>query len=175
MSARIRFVVATSLLILACVAVASDLPGNLPKRKAGLWEIQDNVMNGAASPHAMPKICLDADTDQALYRFAAKMSGAVCSKMDFNVSGNSFTVDSVCQMQGPQGTMHMVSHSETHFDGDIAYHTDTHMQYQPAILGKTSRDVSSNGRWLGPCAAGQKPGDMIMPNGSVMNISTMMH
>ena len=175
MSAGVRLTVGTSLLILACVAVATDLPGNLPKRKAGLWEIQDNVMNGPANPHGMPKICLDPDTDLALYRFAAKMSGAVCSKMDFSVSGNSFTVDSVCQMQRPQGTMNMVSHSETHFDGDTAYHTVTHMQFQPALLGKTSRDVSSNGRWLGPCAAGQKPGDMIMSNGTVMNINTIMH
>ena len=175
MSASIRVAVGTSLLILACVAVASDLPGNLPKRKAGLWEIQDNVTNGATSPHAIPKIRLDADTDRALYQFAAKMSGAVCSKMDFSVSGSSFTLDSVCQMQGPQGAMNMVSHSKTHFDGDTAYHTDTHMQFQPALLGKTSRDVSSNGRWLGPCATGQKPGDMIMPNGTVMNISTIMH
>jgi hypothetical protein len=28
-------------------------------------------------------------------------------------------------------------------------------------------------RWLGPCAADQKPGDMIMPNGTKMNILNM--
>jgi hypothetical protein len=30
-------------------------------------------------------------------------------------------------------------------------------------------------KWLGPCAADQKPGDMIMPNGMKMNIQSMQN
>jgi len=33
--------------------------------------------------------------------------------------------------------------------------------------------VALKARWLGPCAADQKPGDMIMPNGTKMNILNM--
>jgi hypothetical protein len=35
----------------------------------------------------------------------------------------------------------------------------------------TTRTISA--QWLGPCAADQKPGDMIMPNGVKMNIIEM--
>jgi hypothetical protein len=34
--------------------------------------------------------------------------------------------------------------------------------------GKSS--VTMSAKWLGPCAAGQRPGDMIMPNGMKINI-----
>jgi hypothetical protein len=30
--------------------------------------------------------------------------------------------------------------------------------------------MTMTAKWLGPCAAGQRPGDMIMPNGMKMNI-----
>ena len=30
-----------------------------------------------------------------------------------------------------------------------------------------------NAKWLGPCAADQKPGDMIMPNGMKLNIQNL--
>ena len=30
--------------------------------------------------------------------------------------------------------------------------------------------VSVSAKWLGPCTAGQKPGDMIMPNGKTINL-----
>jgi hypothetical protein len=29
-------------------------------------------------------------------------------------------------------------------------------------------------KWLGPCKAGQKPGDMVMPGGQTMNVLEMM-
>jgi hypothetical protein len=33
--------------------------------------------------------------------------------------------------------------------------------------------VTMSAKWLGPCAADQRPGDMIMPNGMKMNIQNM--
>jgi hypothetical protein len=34
----------------------------------------------------------------------------------------------------------------------------------------TPRTITTTAKWLGPCAAGQRPGDMIMPGGRTMNI-----
>jgi hypothetical protein len=35
------------------------------------------------------------------------------------------------------------------------------------------RNITIAAKWLGPCAAGQKPGDMIMQNGMKMNLVDM--
>ena len=171
MSMRIRVVVGASLCLLAGMAVAVELPSNLPKRKPGLWEMQ---MGGAAAAHGTTKMCIDAATDQAMYQMGAKMSGALCSKMDFKVNGNTVLTDSVCQMPMSSDKVTLTSHSETRFDGDTSYQVTSHVKYSPAFMGKTESDTTSGGHWISACAAGQKPGDMILPNGMVMNINAMM-
>jgi hypothetical protein len=35
------------------------------------------------------------------------------------------------------------------------------------------RTTTMSAKWLGPCAADQKPGDVIMPNGMKMNLLDM--
>jgi hypothetical protein len=172
MSARCRLLLAVSLLGITGIALAQDLPANMPKRKPGLWEMQTTGMGGQAQTM---KLCLDADTDQAMYKMGAQMSGHMCSKFDINVQGTTVVSDAVCKLDGPNGAVNMTSHSETRFDGDTAYRTEGHMKYDPAMMGQSEMAVTSAGRWVGQCAAGQKPGDMIMPNGSTMNIKDMQH
>ncbi|WP_266168488.1 DUF3617 domain-containing protein [Dyella subtropica] len=170
MSVRFRPLLALSLLGLAGSVLAVDLPSNLPKRKPGLWEMQ---MGAAGGQPQMMKLCIDEATDQAMYQMGAQMSGSMCSKFELSVKGNTVIADGVCSVPGPQGNITMTSHSETRFDGDTSYHTDGHIQYSPALMGRSEATVSSGGRWVGSCTAGQKPGDMTLPNGQVMNIKDM--
>ncbi len=172
MSARRRCLLAVSLLGITGIALAQDLPANMPKRKAGLWEMQTTGMGG--QPQVM-KLCLDADTDQAMYKMGAQMSGHMCSKFDIHVEGTMVVSDAVCKMNGPSGPVSMTSHSETRFDGDTSYQTQGHMTYDPAMMGHSDMTITSTGHWVGQCAAGQKPGDMVMPNGQSMNIKDMQH
>ena len=79
------------------------------------------------------------------------------------------------KLNTPNGAVNMTSHSETKFDGDTAYRTEGHMKYEPAVMGQSEMAMTSSGRWVGECPAGQKPGDMVMPNGSTMNIKDMQH
>ena len=39
--------------------------------------------------------------------------------------------------------------------------------------GAGAMKMTIDAKWLGPCAAGQKPGDMIMSNGMKMNVRDM--
>lgn len=172
MSASRRLLLAFSLLGLATVAIAQDLPANMPKRKPGLWEMQTSGMSG--HPQVM-KLCLDADTDQAMYKMGSQMSGHMCSKFNVDVQGSTVVSDAVCTINTPNGTVNMTSHSETKFDGDTAYQTQGHMKYDPAVMGQSEMAMNSSGHWVGECPAGQKPGDMVMPNGSTMNIKDMQH
>lgn len=171
---RFRSLFALSLLLAGTAAVAIDLPASLPKRKPGLWVMQSSGAS-AAGRRAMPKICIDEATDKALYRLGAGMSGVKCSRMDVQMSGSKIIADSTCAMQGPGGPVNMTSHSETVFDGDTAYRTTGHATYSPAFMGKTASDINSEGHWVGACPAGQKPGDMTLPNGMVVNVMGMAH
>lgn len=170
MSARCRWLLAVSLLGLASVALAQDLPANMPKRKPGQWEMQTTGMGG--QPQVM-KLCLDAGTDQDMYKMGAHMSGQMCSKFNVSVQGTTVVSDAVCSLPGPNGKVNLTSHSETHFDGDTSYRTEGHMKYDPAMMGHSDVAMTSSGRWVGECPAGQKPGDMVMPNGTTMNIKDM--
>lgn len=172
MSLRCHWLFAVSLLGITSMALAQDLPANMPKRKAGLWEMQTSGMGG--HPQVM-KLCLDADTDQAMYKMGTQMSGHMCSKFDISVQGTTVVSDAICKLDGPNGAVNMTSHSETRFDGDTSYQTQGQVKYEPAMMGQSEMAVTSSGRWVGQCPAGQKPGDMIMPNGTTMNIKDMQH
>lgn len=170
MSVRMRPLFALSLLCLAASATAVELPANLPKRKAGLWEMQMGMAGGQSQTM---KVCLDEATDKAMYQMGAQMSGSMCSKFALSVQGGAVVADGVCSLPGPQGNITMTSHSETRFQGDSAYQTTGHVKYDPAVMGHSEADVSSSGRWMGPCAKDQKPGDMILPTGQKVNINDM--
>ena len=48
--------------------------------------------------------------------------------------------------------------------------------YAMTITSQTDggpRTINIDAKWLGPCAADQKPGDTIMPNGVKMNVLDM--
>lgn len=170
MSSRCRWLIAVSLLGLTGAALAQDIPSNIPKRKPGLWEMQTSGMGGQAQT---TKACLDADTDTAMYKMGTHMSGQMCSTFKIDVQGNKVITDAVCKINSPSGEVNMTSHSETNYQGDSAYSTQGHIKYDPAIMGHADMTMTSSGHWIGQCAAGQKPGDMIMPNGQTFNIKDM--
>jgi hypothetical protein len=167
MSSRCRWLLAVSLLGLAGAALAQDIPANMPKRKPGLWEMQTSGMGGQPQT---TKICLDAETDTAMYKMGTQMSGQMCSKFNVDVQGSKVVTDTACKIQTPNGDVNMTSHSETTYQGDTSYATQGHIKYDPAIMGHAEMAVTSTGHWVGQCAAGQKPGDMVMPNGQTFNV-----
>ena len=82
-------------------------------------------------------------------------------------SGNTVTIDSICTT--PRGTV--TSHVVLTGSFDSAY-TMT-VTAQGTGLPNGGNTTTMTVKWLGPCAADQKPGDMIMPNGMKINILDM--
>lgn len=156
---------------LSGTAVAADvqLPSNLPHRKPGLW-VQQIARPG--KPAVTEKICLDEATDAALYKFGIGASNAMCNRMDIRMHGNEMVVDSVCTVPRflGHGGNTMTGHGVTHFSGNTAYHTEQATHYDPPLNGKTDDTTSIDARWTGPCEAGQKPGDIVLPNGMTVNV-----
>jgi hypothetical protein len=149
-------------LILAMAAVPA-LAAELPSRKPGLWQVKTSI-GGSNVPAPVIKQCIDATTDQMMQSSAGPFAPAACPERDVQRSENSTTIDSTCVLDGKPATAHAVVTGSF----DSAY-TMTVTSQRPDIPdGKMTMTMEA--KWLGPCAADQKPGDVIMSNGMKINI-----
>jgi hypothetical protein len=150
-----------TVLFLFVVGAAAASAAEPPARKAGLWEVKTTTAEGRS---VSIQQCVDAQTDQAMQASAGGGAGTQrdCAKRDMQKSGDTTTIDSVCTVGGKTRTAHVVVVGS--FDSGYT------MTVTSQSEGAAARTVSMTAKWLGPCAADQKPGDMIMPNGMKMNI-----
>ncbi|WP_287669706.1 DUF3617 family protein [Accumulibacter sp.] len=92
--------------LLFCALAAGHLAGSLqaaemPKRKAGLWEINTR-MDGMPAMGAIQQ-CVDQKSDDLMQQQARKEQPN-CSVIDVNNQGNKVSVHSVCKVQGSTAT-----------------------------------------------------------------------
>jgi hypothetical protein len=147
--------------VLVLAGAVPMLAAEMPARKAGLWEIR---MNGA--PMAIQQ-CIDAATDQMMMSGAGMLAQTACSKRDVERSGATMTIDSVCTYKDKTATSHAVVTGSF----DSAYEMTVTSEADGLPGGKMTMTLAA--KWLGPCAADQKPGDMIMGGGIKLNILEM--
>ena len=162
-----RHLVIVAGLLIAAPAGAVDLP----TRKAGLWELTMDFHN-TRLPHQTMRQCTDADSDRLMNLNFAGSNEQACSKKDIVPSGTGYVVDF---------GVHVRRH-----DDDLARGGDRLVRQRlcgrgdldaPGRAGDAGRrgghgesHMTSTAKWLGPCAAGEKPGDVIMSNGMKMNV-----
>jgi hypothetical protein len=152
----------TAVLILTGPVLAQDLP----HRKVGLWEVKTSL-GGRGGGGMTVQQCIDAATDQMMMSSVGPLAQAACPKGDVRRSGDTVTIDSVCTFKYQTATTHAVITGSF----DSAY-TMTVTSQSPALPdGKMT--MTMEGRWLGPCAADQKPGDIIMGDRIKLNILDM--
>jgi uncharacterized protein DUF3617 len=154
--------VALFLSVVCALQAYSAYALDLPSRKAGLWEINTGVGDRAVKLQQ----CVDAATDHAMQTAGSGMPQRDCSKRDVQKSGDTTTIDAVCTVAGKTRTSHVVITGS--FDSGYTMTVTGQTEGQPA-----RPPVTISAKWLGPCAADQKPGDTIMPNGMKMNIQNM--
>jgi hypothetical protein len=87
-----------------------------------------------------------------------------CPKPDVQQSGGTITIDSVCRSSaGKATTSHIV------ITGSLE--SKYTMTISSQVPGKTVKPpMKLYGEWLGPCRADQKPGEVIMPDGTKINL-----
>jgi Protein of unknown function (DUF3617) len=156
-----RLIRAISVLTLAGATPA--LAAELPSRKPGLWEVKTSFENRGGAGLTVQQ-CIDAATDQMMQSSAGPLAQAACSRRDVQKSGDTVTLDSTCTLGGKTATAHAVITGSF----DSAYTMTVTSQGDALPGGKMSMTMAA--KWLGPCTADQKPGDMIMGNGLKMNI-----
>jgi hypothetical protein len=150
-----RISIALSVFVLFSTASASA--AEFPARKPGLWEIT------ITGPHSVKvRQCSDAASDQAMAQAGIGLPGD-CAKHDVQQSGGTITIDSVCRTAGKTTTSHIVITGSL----DRKY-TMTVASQAPGTSVRGPMTLYAE--WLGPCRADQKPGDVIMPNGTKVNV-----
>jgi hypothetical protein len=152
------------LLIPACLLCAVPATaGELPSRKPGLWEIKMN-MGGREVPLRNIQQCTDAETDASMMTNVNAMAGGACEKPRISSRGGSITVDTTCKIGGATTSTRAV------FAGDFDSAYTITVSGDGAASGHS---MTMEAKWIGPCRAGQKPGDIIMPGGIKLNVRSL--
>lgn len=169
MGVVMRALFALPVMLMPLVANAAT---DMPARKAGLWQMTMSI-EGHNLPQQTMKQCIDAATDKLMSSMGGGMSKDACSKQNVQRVGNTIVIDSVCKI-GPHTS---TSHAVVSGDFNSAYTVRIESKREgPAMPGTPvggAMKMTIAAKWLGPCAADQKPGDMIMGNGMKMNIRDM--
>ena len=144
-----------SLAILCCLATGASAQ-DTPRRKSGLWEVS---MSSPQMPAPMvSRQCVDEKTDD-MSKGASRGGAEKCSKQSVRREGGNVVVESVCLIEGSTATTRGV------FSGDFnsSYKGEMTTRFAPPLHGAAESKMKFQARLTGPCAPGQKPGDVAVP------------
>ena len=153
-----------------CTAATAAWSVELPTRKAGLWELK-MLRPGSTTPEVTMQHCTDEATDKQMTANFSPMARQNCSKNDTRQTPTGYVTDSVCSFGGAT----LTSHSEITGDFNVGSAMKvTSSSDRPVAAGvPADSTVMLEAKWLGACAADQRPGDIVMPGGFRMNIKDM--
>ena len=157
-------------MLLAAAAIAAAAAEEFPKLKAGLWQI--NMTSGKADgrPPRVSTMCLDESVQREMYRMSTGMASGMCSKHEIKIAGNKVTTIANCDL----GVTKMQSQAVMTLTGNTAYHTEARASFDPPLNGAKEQSTVIDGKHIGACKPGQKPGDMTLPNGETINVRQMI-
>ena len=140
----------TSMLAGVVIVASPALAADLPHRKPGLWEVK--YLQGATIQY-----CIDAAVDKVTLGIAGPLDPDECQKIDMQRSGDAVAIDFACTMNGKPATAHTVDSGSF----DSAYTITLTVQAEDVPVRARTQTIT--GTWPGPCAADQRPGDIISP------------
>jgi len=161
----------TRIVTLACLALVA-LPAaaqEYPKLKPGLWQLTRTSDRGTPAGGMTMTICMDEALQKEMWDMGLGAMKGMCTKTDFHISGGKGNGEFVCNMGG--SNMH--SKASMVLTGDTGYRTEVDTTFDPPLNGMAKSHSTVDARYTGACKAGQRPGDMLMPNGQTMNMRDM--
>jgi hypothetical protein len=144
--------------------------GQIPHPKAGLWR-QVMVTDGAAPAGPGTQLCVDDAVSKArMSALTQRMPGGPrCpSQYTRNLDG-SICVLTSCDI-GKYGKVVTTSVIKGDFNSSYTATTDTQLSGSPVAGLNGDHKTTIIATWLGPCAPGQRVGDIILPDGTKRNI-----
>jgi Protein of unknown function (DUF3617) len=156
-------------------AVADEI---IPARKAGLWEIRTVRLEArrkgenSVTPVKSYQQCIDAATDRMLMLGTGFLG--FCPTHRVRRSDDAVTIDSACMAPEAVG-FHIrevlrstATHTTITGSFDSAYTTRATFSMPGGIVEEMTE--TQEAKWLGPCTADQKPGDIIWSDGCKRNV-----
>lgn len=153
------------------LAAAPVLAQDFPMLKAGQWETTTTSAKSPGAAQNRITMCTDEAVQKQMMTMGEGMRREMCSKSDLRREGAKFVGDSVCKI----GEATMTSHSVMTVEGDTAYKTVVTATYDPPFMGMKESTTTIQGRNVGPCRDGLKPGDVVTANGQKFNMTTMQN
>jgi hypothetical protein len=137
------------------------LADELPQRKAGLWETK----SAGAEGETTAKQCVGPGTDRAML---GGMTGGACSKIEVKKTATGYAVATECTI----GQIKAVGSSTVTGDFQTSVRTEgvTRLTGMPGQAGTVERKLVVEAKRVGDCGPGQKPGDVILPDGKVISM-----
>ncbi|WP_313929018.1 DUF3617 family protein [Pseudoxanthomonas sp.] len=171
---RWRLVPMLLLALLPALAWASGVDADpykdLPVRKSGLWEVTVQAhaapgMGGRMQPAMTVLHCTDANAERVVPLFLLPArEGCERITVSKNAARGGHDVGTVCRSHGQRVDMQLT------LRGDMqTRYSGTYRIQQSGSPSSDSGQVPFEGRWLGRCKAGQRAGDMVLPNGITVN------
>jgi hypothetical protein len=159
--------------VFCLLSVAPAFALEMPARKPGLWELKLDFET-LKLPARVMQHCVDAATDKLLNAQFGGPANEACSKQDVQNVAGTMIVDSVCKFGAATTTSHAVIAGR--FDSAYTVDVTSTREGGRALPGQAPgapTHMKIEAKWLGACAAGQKPGDIMMGNGMKINILDM--
>jgi hypothetical protein len=137
-------------------ASAPVLQFQRPHPRLGLWSMTvstDRVPGFALAG----EICIDASTERSAFEPASRSRSRNCSEPRFSPNpGGGVSIDGACEVNGRS----IVSHAVATGDFSTRYTLDVTTRMDPPLPGGLGEHTRMQARWIGPCAEGQRPGQM---------------
>ncbi len=156
-------------LALACLALSqlAHAGNDFPVRRPGLWEVRS--VGAQASGLPPTRQCIGEHSDSAGQHLDRSVGvRGSCTFGAFRRAGAAWLAESVCR----EGRTVVTSRSIASGDFSQAYRIDTLVRYEPPLApGRREDKDALEARWLGPCASGQKPGDVVVPGMGTLNMN----
>jgi hypothetical protein len=153
---------AGSVLLLAIFAVSA---ADAPELKEGLWSIHTQTTDnpGNKKSEGTVSLCRDHAYDKSAEALAKTVKG--CTIVHESREGNKYTNETHCVVAGTT----IESKGNTVFEGDSAWHTESHSTNTPAFYGVSETTSIIDQKYTGPCPAGVRPGDRMTADGKVIH------
>lgn len=151
--------------LLTAAAIADDAT-ELPKRKAGRWELKTVMNEGGGAPRQQTlTMCVDGEMERNTVAASAAEHKQSCSKYAIAKSGDTFTVDANCHLneRDVESRTEMSGDFQTAFKVKIDSTTSGIDRAQSVSVKRT---ITQEGKYLGDSCGDLKAGEAMGADGS---------
>ncbi|MBX3480315.1 MAG: hypothetical protein KF842_07935 [Caulobacter sp.] len=137
-----------------------------PKRTLGQWEHKVTIYGETRTM----RICLDERTEKLASWWNTASNPTDCSKQEFNRQPDgTWTFYTVCRTRmGGESASSGAATGDFSKSYTVMSTTTTQGSSNPQVNGVLDTRVEAT--YLGPCPAGQRGGDVTLPNGQIRNL-----